>query len=40
MIHVGHYGQGHNHSGRRAFQLLKSRYGNSSWAKQNPFYYD
>ena len=40
LIHVGHYGQSHNHSGRRAFQLLKSRYGNTSWAKQNQFYYD
>ncbi len=40
MIHVGHYGQGHNHSGRRAFQLLNSRYSDTSWAKQNPFYYD
>ena len=40
LIHVGHYGQGHNHSGRRAFELLKSRYPDSSWATQNPFYYD
>ena len=40
VIHVGHYGQGHNHSGRRAFTLLKSRYPASSWAKQNQFYYD
>ncbi len=40
MIHVGHYGQGHDHSGRRAFMLLKSRYPSSPWAKQNQFYYD
>ena len=40
MIHVGHYGQSHNHSGKRAFTLLKSRYPASSWAKQNQFYYD
>ncbi len=40
LIHVGHYGQSHDHSGRRAFLLLKSRYPNSAWAKQNPFYYD
>ncbi|MGI4802381.1 MAG: hypothetical protein ACRYF2_13725 [Janthinobacterium lividum] len=40
VIHVGHYGQGHNHSGRRAFMLLKSRYPASSWARQNQFYYD
>ncbi len=40
MIHVGHYGQGHDHSGKRAFLLLKSRYPASRWAKENPFYYD
>lgn len=40
VIHVGRYGQGHNHSGRRAFTLLKSRYPASSWARQNQFYYD
>ena len=40
MVHVGHYGQSHNHSGKRAFLLLKSRYPTSSWARQNQFYYD
>jgi hypothetical protein len=40
LIHIGHYGQSHDHTGRRAFQLLKSRYPTSSWAKQNQFYYD
>lgn len=40
VIHVGHYGQGHNHSGKRAFTLLKSRYPASPWARRNPFYYD
>ena len=40
LIHIGHYGQSHNHSGRRAFALLRSRYSGSTWAKQNPFYYD
>ncbi len=40
LVHVGHYGQSHNHSGKRAFLLLKSRYPASPWAKQNQFYYD
>ena len=40
LIHIGHYGQSHDHSGKRAFLLLKSRYPNSSWAKQNQFYFD
>jgi hypothetical protein len=40
LIHIGHYGQSHDHSGKRAFMLLHSRYPNSSWAKLNPFYYD
>lgn len=40
LIHVGHYGQGNNHSGKRAFMLLKSRYPASRWARENPFYYD
>ncbi len=40
VIHASHYGQGHNHSGKRAFTLLKARYPNSSWAKQNLYYYD
>lgn len=40
VIHVGHYGQGHDHSGKRAFMLLKSRYPDSRWAKDNPLYYD
>jgi hypothetical protein len=40
LIHVGHFGQSHDHSGKRAFLLLKSRYPDSSWAKQNQFFYD
>lgn len=40
LIHVGHFGQSHKHSGKRAFFLLKSRYSTSSWAKQNQFFYD
>ena len=40
LIHVGHFGQSHDHSGRRAFQLLHSRYPNSAWAKENPCFYD
>ncbi len=40
LIHIGHYGQSHDHSGKRAFMLLHGRYPNSVWAKQNPFYYD
>ena len=40
IIHVGHYGQGNNHSGKRAFQLLQSRYAASPWAKVNPLFFD
>ena len=34
MIHVGHYGQGHDHSGKRAFMLLKSRYPRQQMGKR------
>lgn len=40
LIHIGHYGQSHDHSGRRAFQLLHRKYPNSAWTQQNPFFYD
>ena len=40
LIHVGHYGLSHYHSGRRAFLLLRSRYPASTWAKQNQYYFD
>lgn len=40
LIHVGHYGQGNNHSGKRAFLLLKSRYPASPWSRANTFYFD
>ncbi len=40
LVHVGHYGDGHNHSGHRAFDLLHQRYPTSAWAKKTKYYYD
>jgi hypothetical protein len=40
LIHVSHYGTGHNRSGYRAFMLLHERYPGSTWAKQSKYYYD
>jgi hypothetical protein len=40
LIHVSHYGTGHNRSGYRAFMLLHERYPGSTWAKQSQYYYD
>jgi hypothetical protein len=40
LIHVSHYGTGHNRSGYRAFNLLHQRYPASTWAKQSKYYYD
>jgi hypothetical protein len=40
LIHVSHYGTGHNRSGYRAFNLLHERYPTSTWAKQSKYYYD
>jgi len=40
LIHVSHYGTGHNRSGYRAFNLLHERYPSSTWAKQSKYYYD
>src|SRR5215831_17517223 len=40
LIHVSHYGTGHNRSGYRAFNLLHQRYPGSTWAKQSKYYYD
>ncbi len=40
LVHVGHFGGSHNHSGKRAFELLHSRYPKSAWAKKTPYYND
>jgi hypothetical protein len=40
LVHVGHFGGSHNHSGHRAFTLLHTRYPNSSWARKTPYYND
>lgn len=40
LVHVGHFGGTHNHSGRRAFRLLHARYEGSYWAKRTPYYND
>ncbi len=40
LVHVGHFGGSHNHSGHRAFKLLHARYAGSYWAKKTPFYND
>ncbi len=40
LIHVGHYGGSHDHSGCRAFKLLHSRYPNSVWARKARVYND
>jgi len=40
LVHVGRYGGSHEHSGRRAFMLLKRRYPQTAWAKKNRFFYD
>ncbi len=40
LVHVGHFGGSHDHSGRRAFRLLHGRYPDSDWAKRAKFYYD
>lgn len=40
LVRVGRYGGSHNHSGRRAFQLLHKAYPTSTWAKRSPYYYD
>jgi len=40
LVHVGHFGGSHNHSGKRAFELLHSRYPESIWAKKTPYYND
>jgi hypothetical protein len=40
LVHVGRFGGTHNHSGRRAFNLLHARYPKSSWAAKTPYYYD
>jgi hypothetical protein len=40
LIHAGRWGGSHDHSGRRAFFLLKRSYPTSSWAKRNVYYYD
>jgi hypothetical protein len=40
LVHVGHFGGSHAHSGRRAFKLLKARYAASDWAAKTKYYYD
>ncbi|MDR3507481.1 MAG: hypothetical protein P4L64_06245 [Caulobacteraceae bacterium] len=40
LVHVGRFGGSHDHSGRRAFKLLHQRYGETSWAKKTPYFYD
>ncbi len=40
LVHVGHFGGSHNHTGKRAFELLHSRYPKSIWAKKTPYYND
>lgn len=40
LVRVGRFGGSHNHSGRRAFQLLHKAYPNSTWTKRSPYYYD
>ncbi|HEV2531290.1 hypothetical protein [Phenylobacterium sp.] len=40
LVHVGHFGGSHDHSGRRAFRLLHGRYEGSYWAKKTPYYND
>jgi hypothetical protein len=40
LVHVGHFGGSHNHSGKRAFELLHGRYPKSAWVKKTPYYND
>lgn len=40
LIRIARWGGNHEHSGRRAFQLLHRRYPASAWARRSPYYYD
>ena len=40
LVHVGHFGGSHEHSGKRAFLLLHRRYPGSVWAKRTKYYND
>ncbi len=40
LVRVSRFGHGYARSSFRAFGLLKSRYGTTSWAKQTRYYYD
>jgi len=40
IIRAGRWGGSHNHSGKRAFELLHAAYPASAWAKRSPYYYD
>jgi hypothetical protein len=40
LVHVGHFGGSHNHSGRRAFKLLHARYPENPWTRKTPYYND
>lgn len=37
---AGRWGGSHEHSGKRAFQLLHARYPKSTWTKRSPIYWD
>ena len=40
LVHVGRFGGSHDHSGRRAFELLHARYPKSGWAQRTPYFFD
>ncbi len=40
LVHVGHFGGSHNHSGHRAFKLLQASYAGSYCAKKTRYYDD
>lgn len=40
LVRVGRWGGSHERSGKRAFELLHSRYPKSAWASRSPYYYD
>jgi len=40
LVHVSRFGDSHNHSGHRAFDLLHQRYPTSPWTKKTKYYYD
>lgn len=40
LVRVGRWGGSHERSGKRAFELLHTRYPKSAWAKRSPYFYD